>query len=504
MPRNRVRSGSRPVSEAQPAQRAGTGVEYEPRQMIGQKYRLVRRLGEGGMASVWIALNEALDMHVAIKFIRGELASPALTDRLLNEARAAARLGHPAIVRVLDFGKTKPGDPYIVMELLNGEDLGTALERRGRIAAVKAVRTLLPIAHALATAHDKGIVHRDLKPENVFLAQNDDRSVQPKLVDFGVVKLDRPEFKRLTDVGTAVGSPGYMSPEQARGLDVDHRTDIWSFCVMLYEVVTGRLPFDGKTYNALLRSIIEDQPAPITNYAAGDSQLWAVLEKGLQKQPEARWSSMQEIGVALARWLTQNGVSEDIAGASLQAGWMQYSRVDSDAIALGRGRTDQGRASPLQARALGAATMATDTADLGRASTPTPVADEPSPVARSRGLSAFIAIGIAIAVLGVIGFMLLERRRKAQEAWKLSAPPAAVLPTPTARPTATTAPPLEQAQPAPPAATTIEKPNPEPVVSARPSESAEAPARKVGSSRPPARAAKPKPTGEELDIKTTF
>jgi len=315
-------SSGAPVSgrESRPSGEFSAGV------LIGQKYRLVRCLGHGGMASVWVAHNEALDIHVAIKFIRADLAQTQLADRLLQEARAAARLGHPAIVRVSDFGKTRRGDPYIVMELLSGEDLGTALERRGRLPAVKAVRTLLPIAHALGTAHDKGIVHRDLKPENVFLAQTEDGNVQPKLVDFGIAKLENENFARLTDMGTALGSPGYMSPEQARGQDVDHRSDVWALCVVLYESMTGRLPFDGKSYNALLRSIIEDTPAPITNFAAGDQDLWAVLEKGFEKDPDRRWQNMREIGAALARWLVQRNVQEDIAGASLQAAWFQWRK----------------------------------------------------------------------------------------------------------------------------------------------------------------------------------
>src|SRR5262249_31601411 len=149
------------------------------------------------------------------------------------------------------------------------EDLASALTRRGRLSAVKAVRTLLPIAHALSVAHTKGIIHRDLKPENVFLAKTDDNQIHPKLVDFGVAKLEKQRSNRLTGSGTLLGSPLYMSPEQARGDDVDHRADIWAFAVVVYETIAGRPPFEGKNYNAVLYSITANPPTPLTELEVG-------------------------------------------------------------------------------------------------------------------------------------------------------------------------------------------------------------------------------------------
>jgi serine/threonine-protein kinase len=295
--------------------------------VIAGKYHLVELLGEGGMGSVWVAHNATLDIHVAIKVIRADLAGGArLSDRMLQEARAAAQLGHPAIVRISDFGATDSGDPFVVMELLAGEDLAAVLERRGRLSPVKAIRTLLPVAHALVTAHDKKIVHRDIKPENIFLARAEDGGVQPKLIDFGVAKLNRSPSERLTMVGAVMGSPGYMPPEQARGDDVDMRADIWSLCAVLYELVTGRLPFQGKNYNALLRSIIEDEPPPVTNFGIGDAALWEVVRKGLAKNPDERWPSMRRLGAALADWLLSHDVTEDICGTSLTTAWLPERR----------------------------------------------------------------------------------------------------------------------------------------------------------------------------------
>ncbi|HTJ81695.1 MAG TPA: serine/threonine-protein kinase, partial [Polyangiaceae bacterium] len=185
--------------------------------LLSGKYRLVRALGQGGMGSVWAAHNEALDVEVAIKVIRADvrgIVDAHVAERLLREARAAAQLRHPAIVRIMDFGKTEGGDPFIVMELLKGDDLAVHLERGGRMSPVNAVRTLLPIAHAMVAAHERRIVHRDLKPENIVLAVQDDDSLQPKLIDFGVAKHEKGPSARITSAGSLLGSPGYMSPEQ--------------------------------------------------------------------------------------------------------------------------------------------------------------------------------------------------------------------------------------------------------------------------------------------------
>lgn len=293
--------------------------------VVDGKYRLHTLIARGGMATVWLAHNETLDVQVALKFIRPDLTGPQnarLADRLLQEARSTAQLGHPAIVRVHDFGKTESGVPYLVMELLEGESLDVALDRRGRVSGHKAVRVLLPVAHALAAAHDKGIVHRDLKPENIFLAQVAGGRIQPKLIDFGISKVSQAGAKRVTWVGEAVGTPAYMSPQQARGEDADHRADIWAFCVMLYEMVTGRLPFEGSNIATTARAIIEDAPQPIGAFSAGDDALWSILEKGLRKDPAERWKSMREVGSELACWLLDRGIHEDVTGAGLEAAWL--------------------------------------------------------------------------------------------------------------------------------------------------------------------------------------
>ncbi len=298
---------------------------YQPGEVIAGKYRLIRILGEGGMGAVWEAINIGLDAPVAIKLIRSELEEVSARERLMTEARAAARLGHPAIVRVFDVGETEGREPFIVMELLQGESLGDMIEQKGRIPAVFAVQTLLPIADALAVAHSKRVVHRDIKPDNVFLAIEAERQVQPKLLDFGVVKVEQHDFgfSKLTQLGTLLGSPDYMSPEQARGEeDVDFRADIWAFSIVLYEALSGQTPFQGSNYNALLRSIVEDDPVPLLHHAAGDRELWEIIERGLQKDREQRWRSMFDLGQALADWLLRQGIEQDVSGAWLESKWL--------------------------------------------------------------------------------------------------------------------------------------------------------------------------------------
>jgi serine/threonine-protein kinase len=291
-------------------------------EIVADKYQLVRKLGQGGMGAVWMARNLALDVQVAIKLIRADVDSQSAAERLLNEARAAARLKHPGIVRIFDFGRTLHDDPFIVMELLTGENLGELLEREAELSAIFTVQMLLPIADALARAHANGIVHRDIKPENFFLAETDGR-LQPKVLDFGIAKVDQAARGKITQAGTILGSPDYMSPEQARGdEDIDHRSDLWAFCIVLYECIAGQVPFEDENYNALLRKIIEDSPLPLTEGGALDARLWEVIEKGLQKKRDDRFLDMRELGTALAEWLMDAGITEDICGQSLRAAWL--------------------------------------------------------------------------------------------------------------------------------------------------------------------------------------
>ncbi len=303
---------------------------YATGDLVG-KYRLERVLGEGGMGTVWLARNETLEAPVALKLIRPELHSREASTRLLNEARAAAKIEHPAIVRVFDFGETEHADPFIVMELLSGRSLCDTLAEQTRIATSVAGQILLPVIEGLSHAHQCGVVHRDLKPSNIFLAR-EGRRLQPKVVDFGIAKVGCVgEPPKLTRDGTILGSPWYMAPEQARGLeDVDLRADVWTICVVLYEAVTGCAAFHGTNYNAVLRSVIEDDVIPICTLGVNDKALWTILQRGLLRDRDERYPSMSALGRDLSRWLVERGVTEDVCGESLQKTWLACTDDEDD------------------------------------------------------------------------------------------------------------------------------------------------------------------------------
>lgn len=285
--------------------------------ILAGKYRLEMLLGEGGMARVWSAYHLGLELPVAVKLLKAGPKNEKIAKRLRLEARAAARLVHPSIVRVLDVAVADNGDPFIVMELLSGESLAQVLARE-RLSSVRAVQLLLPIAEALAVAHAHGIVHRDLKPGNVFLSK-EGQDFQPKLLDFGIAKMEYASLVKLTDKGTVLGSPNYMSPEQVRGDDVDYRSDVWSFCVVLYKALTGFVPFRASNPHAIMREILQSEPVPLGS--AVDDELARLVLWGLSKDPAQRPKCMRELGARLAQWLLGQGVVDDACGARLIPKW---------------------------------------------------------------------------------------------------------------------------------------------------------------------------------------
>jgi len=242
----------------------------EEGEVLGGKYRLVNRLGTGGMGSVWRAEHLTLSSPVALKLIEPTTAreSDAL-HRFLREARTAAALRSPHVVQILDYGVD--GDsPYIVMELLDGESLAERLARQTRLSPAETARIIQHISRALVRAHEAGIVHRDLKPENVFIVKNDDEEVA-KVLDFGIVKADPNTFGTAnsgaaTRTGTLLGTPYFMSPEQAEGVkSVDFRADIWALGVIAYRCLIGQLPFCGDSVGRLILEICS-RPLPVPSH----------------------------------------------------------------------------------------------------------------------------------------------------------------------------------------------------------------------------------------------
>jgi eukaryotic-like serine/threonine-protein kinase len=371
---------------------------YLAGEVIGDRYRLVRELGSGGMGVVWVAHSLVLDVDVALKLIRASSAGAGLASRMAREAHAAARLGHPALVRVFDFGWTNREDPFLVMELVQGETVAAVLARESRVPAIRAVQMLLPIADGLRLAHDKNIIHRDIKPENIFLASDAFGRKQPKLLDFGIAKVDpTPTDNRLTQVGVVLGSPEYMSPEQACGDEVDERTDVWSLCVVLYEAVTGTVPFRKSNYNALMQAIIHEVPAPTTQFDAGDAALWQVVERGLAKLRHERWTNMTELGEALALWLYGHGIKEDLSGNSIRAVWL-----DGEISGL---RADLPSTGEYAAADSGGANLVRHAKTQARRTLQTPAGFASASRFRPRNVAIVIALAVALgAIVAALGF----------------------------------------------------------------------------------------------------
>lgn len=305
---------------------SGSEARAQPHQVISEKYELLHLMSSGGMGSVWVAHHKALGNHVAVKLLHERTMCDELRERLILEARLAARVEHNNIVRVLDLGFTdgKSPAPYVVMELLGGHDLRGELEASGRLAPVRAVQLLLPALEGLAYAHDRHVVHRDLKPENIFLDRTQGGDyVTPKIVDFGIARcLSDSGSTRITSSGSVFGTVNYLSTEQALGRDdVDHRADIWGFCAMLYECITGQPPFGDREPASALKAIIQEDIPPPSTLGVDDEGLEAILMQGLRRERDQRWPDARSLGQALGRWLLDRGISEDASAQSVRARW---------------------------------------------------------------------------------------------------------------------------------------------------------------------------------------
>jgi serine/threonine protein kinase len=247
--------------------------------VIAERFRLERPLGEGGMGAVWAAHDVRLDIPCALKFIHPEVAGSAdLRARFEREARSAAQLRSPHVVQILDHGLWE-GVPYMAMELLEGEELGARLRRRGKLSPRETSAIIGQVARALAKAHAAGLIHRDLKPENIFLARDDDREIA-KVLDFGIAKSNAVEgTDGRTKTGSLIGTPHYMSPEQARGLkEIDQRADVWALGVIAYQCVTGRRPFENEALGDLLMQVITHNapmPSTVAEVPPGFDAWWA-------------------------------------------------------------------------------------------------------------------------------------------------------------------------------------------------------------------------------------
>jgi serine/threonine-protein kinase len=441
--------------------------EPKPGVVVADKFQLIREIGRGGMASVWVAKHLGLDGLVAVKFIDESFAHPTARARFEREARAAARLRSPHVVQVFDYGVWQ-GTPYIAMEYLEGEDLGARLKAVGRLAPVDTVRVVCEVARALMKAHNEGIVHRDLKPANVFLARDIDRE-HCKVLDFGIAKTPDPRPEgTLQGSGQVVGTPEYMSPEQATAVDViDWRSDLWSLAVIAFRCLTGTNPFETTSVTATLLRVAHD-PIPMPSGVVSDlpPAVDAWWQRATQRRPEERFQSAKALAQSLADAL---GLPIDSVLRESTPQLPQQTRAEHapDSTRLGH-----------------AATISTGATPKMPIETPIDAGPRRGAPARRMGLQRQVLIAAAGAVVLVGIVVALLRGRQAPPSGGPAAPAAVAAPGP--RPPAPGAP-----APEPPGGTATARPAATPPSQEPPSPEGPAAAAGTQTSAPP-RAGEPR------------
>lgn len=282
---------------------------------LADSYQITRVLGEGGMGRVYEARHTRLaNKRFAIKMLHPEYArQPEVVTRFQREAEAASGIAHPNVVDVYDVLRTPDGRPYIVGELLEGQELGEFLSRVKKVEVPLAVRVVRQVCRALAAAHAKGVVHRDMKPENVFLT-GDPANPTVKVLDFGISKIG-DAGTALTKTGMIMGTPGYMAPEQARGDKVDHRVDVYAVGAILYRALTGRKPFEGDDTAAILTAVLtEDPPRPCSIEPSIPEALELVVQRAMAKKPDQRYPTMAALEADLEPFDTGEPLSSLATG----------------------------------------------------------------------------------------------------------------------------------------------------------------------------------------------
>jgi serine/threonine-protein kinase len=323
--------------------------------VIVDRYLVQKKLGEGGMGAVYLAVHTLLEKQVALKVLHGEFArKPDLVERFMQEAKAASRIRHENVIDISDFGVTPDGFVFFAMELLQGHDLHEEITR-ARLAGqclpwARSRKIFLQICDALAAAHAQNIVHRDLKPENIYLIDFLGSKDFVKLLDFGIAKLTEVSEgdRKLTRTGMLFGTPEYMSPEQARGDSVDHRVDVYAMGCILYQLITGRVPFEAENFMGILSRHLMEAPAPIPDAmfsAIGASpELAGIVMKALAKDRMQRWQSISEMANAVRALAGEPPVAAHSAPRSDNSGvqasghkrtqWTGSLRLDDDTAAV--------------------------------------------------------------------------------------------------------------------------------------------------------------------------
>ncbi|MDJ0761964.1 MAG: serine/threonine-protein kinase [Myxococcota bacterium] len=301
-------------------------------QILDNRFRLLQLLGEGGMGSVYLGQHTVIGRDVAVKFLRAELAQDEeMIKRFFREAQAAAAIKHKSIIDVFDVGVAPWGEPYLVMEYLEGESLSAVLQRTGPIDVGAVCAIMESVLSALGAAHDKGIVHRDIKPENIFIVQVPDGPPMIKLIDFGISKFTQGvDQTKLTRTGELLGTPTYMAPEQARGTsDIKMSADLYALGIVLYEMLTGELPFTGENYNAIIVNILTTEARPPREaYPDFPIEAEGIVLRAIHKDPEYRYQSAQEMLDALKTLRQFSQRAEQLAKITGEATNMTFAAGD--------------------------------------------------------------------------------------------------------------------------------------------------------------------------------
>jgi serine/threonine-protein kinase len=325
-----TKDGTKLISAAPPAARetaigrdraAPVSAQNLADQVLDGRYRIVRKVGEGGMSFVYLATDTATTDRYAIKVLSAALsADQNAMQRLKREASLGMRLAHPNVCHIIRMGETQDGLVYVVMPFVEGEILSDRNNRRGTLPQDEVARFVSEIAAGLHVAHELKIVHRDLKPENIMICKSDDGSERAVVMDFGLAKERRAdaELQKLTATGIILGTPEFMSPEQLRGKPLDPRTDVYSLGLMTYEMLTGKLPFTGRTQQEMMIARLRSEPVPLRT-ARPDldfpEAVEKVLAKSMQRQPDDRYTTAPDFAAALVDAVNSGKQSEGGGGS---------------------------------------------------------------------------------------------------------------------------------------------------------------------------------------------